>query len=356
MIKILHAADLHLDAAFSSLPPSLAAQRRAEQRHALSDLADACKGCDLVLLAGDLFDSAHIYRDTVEALKACFREISAPIFIAPGNHDCLSAGSPYLSEDWGENVHIFKTNQIECVRLEALGCDVYGAGYLMPEQAPLLDNFFVKDENVINLMVLHADAKANSPYAPVTPAQIAASGLDYLALGHVHTRASEKLGATLCAYPGCMMGRGFDECGQKGVLCVNVQKGAAQAEFLPIRGRKYEILTVNVGENPLQDIEAALPDGCAEDCLRIILKGESDPIDLDVLQNALAHRFFSLSLRDETLPKQSLWAAVSEDSLRGHFLRELRTKFDTADDGERQNIAHAARLVLALMDGREVPM
>ena len=32
MVKLLHAADLHLDSAFSALPPEKAAQRRAEQR------------------------------------------------------------------------------------------------------------------------------------------------------------------------------------------------------------------------------------------------------------------------------------------------------------------------------------
>ena len=33
MVKLLHAADLHLDSAFSALPPEKAAQRRAEQHH-----------------------------------------------------------------------------------------------------------------------------------------------------------------------------------------------------------------------------------------------------------------------------------------------------------------------------------
>ena len=72
MIKILHAADLHLDSAFSSLSPRQAAERRREQRLALGRLKEACADCDLLLLAGDLFDSAHIYRDTLDALKELF--------------------------------------------------------------------------------------------------------------------------------------------------------------------------------------------------------------------------------------------------------------------------------------------
>ena len=128
MIKILHGADFHLDSAFSALSAEQAAQRRQEQRLALEQLANLCDGCDLVFLAGDLFDSAHIYRDTLDALKRFFSAVKAEVFIAPGNHDFVSGGSPYLAENWGENVHIFTKPTIERVRLERLHCDVYGAG------------------------------------------------------------------------------------------------------------------------------------------------------------------------------------------------------------------------------------
>ena len=64
MVKLLHAADLHLDSAFSVLPPEKAAQRRAEQRLVLERLTALSEGCAAVLLAGDLFDSARVYRDT----------------------------------------------------------------------------------------------------------------------------------------------------------------------------------------------------------------------------------------------------------------------------------------------------
>lgn len=356
MIKLLHAADFHLDSAFSSLSADLAAQRRSEQRLALDQLSKLCEGCDIVLLSGDLFDSAYVYRDTLDALKACFASVSAQIFISPGNHDCLQSGCAYLTERWSENVHIFTKPTIECVRLSHLNCDVYGAGFTAKEQAPLLTNFHVNNENTINLMILHGDMQLQSSYNPITPAQIAASGLDYLALGHVHTRSVETVGATTYAYPGCMMGRGFDECGQKGVLRAEVCKGSARVEFLPIKSRKYEVLTIDVQENVLPSILAQLPNDCADDCYRLILTGESDPLNIDALQKILASRFFSLSIQDKTLPKQELWQAISEDTLRGHFLRELKAKFDTAEEEERQNIAQAASLVLALMDGREVQL
>lgn len=355
MIKLLHAADFHLDSAFSELTAEKAVLRRREQRLALAELVELARDCDLMLLSGDLFDSASVYRDTIDALGELFAAVQVPIFIAPGNHDFVTGGSPYLTEAWGENVHIFTSPTIERVHLDKLGCDVYGAGYVTAEQKPLLADFHVADPTAINLMVLHAALTQGSPYAPVLPEEIASSGLDYLALGHVHTACVRKLGQTTYAYPGCLMGRGFDECGQKGALTVTVDKAHCKAEFLPVAGRKYEILTVEVGDEPLESIRSALPEGCENDCYRVILTGESERFDVQRLQEALSSSFFSLRIDDRTLPKRSLRAAVGEDTLRGEILRNLKAQYDEASEAQRHKLAQAAALLLDLMDGREVP-
>ena len=137
MVKLLHAADLHLDSAFSALPPEKAAQRRAEQRLVLERLTALSEGCAAVLLAGDLFDSARVYRDTLEALRAALAACRCPVFIAPGNHDALLPGSPYLENGWPENVHIFRTAEPERISLPEL--DIYGAGFLRAEMPAMLD-------------------------------------------------------------------------------------------------------------------------------------------------------------------------------------------------------------------------
>lgn len=356
MIKLLHAADLHLDSAFSALPAELAVQRRAEQRQALAGLAEQCRGCDLVLLAGDLFDSARVYRDTLDALKAFFAALDAQVFIAPGNHDFVAGGSPYLTEDWGENVHIFTKNEIECVHLDALNCDVYGAGFTAMEAPALLRGFAVRDPERVNVMVLHGDLQSNSPYNPIAAENVAASGLDYLALGHVHAGFVRRFGQTVCAMPGCLMGRGFDECGQKGALRAEVGKADCRTEFVPIRTRRYEILSVPAGDDPLAAIRAALPESTRDDCYRINLTGEADRPDTDALEAVLSPEFFSLSVRDRTYPKQSLWEKAGEDTLRGHFLQTLKEEYDVADEARKRTLALAARLVMSLMDGREAEL
>ncbi len=70
MIRILHAADLHLDSPFDALSEEKAALRRREQRSLLRSLAEirAEKRADIVLLSGDLFDSDSSWAETEELL------------------------------------------------------------------------------------------------------------------------------------------------------------------------------------------------------------------------------------------------------------------------------------------------
>lgn len=349
MIKVLHAADFHLDAAFASLPPAQAGQRRREQRAALQQLANACEGCEIVLLAGDLFDGQQVYQDTLEALKACFASVSAHIFIAPGNHDSIASGSPYLTEDWGENVHIFTRPTVERVELE--GCHVYGAAYTTQGQEVLRD-FRVADRSVINLMVLHSGGS----YNPIRESQIAASGLDYLALGHIHAHQSDRIGSTTFAYPGCLMGRGFDECGQKGLLRVDISKNDIQSRFVPIFSRKYEILRVQAGSDAIAAVETALPTDAKSHAYRVILQGESQPLYLPAIEQQLADRCFYLELVDETYAPQDLWQTASEDTLQGTLMQNLKNRYEEASQEEASRVLRAAQILHALMENREVEL
>ena len=112
MLKFIHAADFHLDSAFGALTAQQAAARRRESREVAFRLANYVnsQGISLVLLAGDLFDSAAAYRETGEQLAQALGQMEAKVFIAPGNHDWYGSGSPWLTVSWPENVHIFSSS------------------------------------------------------------------------------------------------------------------------------------------------------------------------------------------------------------------------------------------------------
>jgi len=357
MIKFLHAADLHLDASFSSLGREQAVLRRREQRESLRRLVEICNAerCDLLLLAGDLLDSGSAWQETVDCLRECFASCKAEIFLAPGNHDPFLPGCPYDTVEWPDHVHIFTRNRLDAVPLPELGCVVYGAALTAAGSPASLEGFRTEDPSLFHLMVLHGELKPDSPYCPVTEEQIAASGLDYLALGHVHRFGGvRKAGRTTYAWPGCLMGRGFDETGEKGFLLGSMDETGCNVAFVPMPGRTYEILRVQAGDDAAAAIEAALPAGTERDIYRVVLEGTAEAVDTQLLERRFASRFFGLTVLDQTVPKQDLWAAAGEDTLRGLFLRELKQRYDAAEDGEdRRKLAMAARIGLAAMEGRE---
>lgn len=364
MLKFIHAADFHLDSAFAALPPGQAAERRRESRELAFRLADYVNenGVQLVLLAGDLFDSAAPYRESGEALAEAFGRMKAQVFAAPGNHDWFGPGSPWVTEVWPENVHIFRESRMTSVDLPELGVTVSGAAFTGAEQGEsLLRGFAAQENGRVQIGLLHGEIEpAEARYDPLRREEIAASGLDYLALGHIHKRSEPKrFGKTLAAWPGCVEGRGFDELGEKGFYEGVVEDGQiASLRFVPFARRRYEVLDVDVTEKgPRAAVEAALPAGTADHLYRIRLTGETGEGGADPkgLETALAGRFYALEVRDHTRVAADVWARAGEDSLRGLFLRELRGRWNAAgDEAERQAVTRAVRFGLAALDHRDL--
>ena len=359
MLTILHGADFHLDAPFGAMPPDKARQRREEQRQLLDKLADLAQEvrADLVLLSGDLLDSSQTYQETVEALSRTLGQIQVPVFIAPGNHDCYGPRSVYAGTVWPDNVHIFSTVSVESVELPQLGCTVHGAAFTTPQadRSPLM-GFTAPRDGQIHLMALHGDVDGKGRYGPIDPADIAASGLTYLALGHIHACSGlQKTGDTWWAYPGCPEGRGFDETGDKGVLYIEAEPGNCRAEFVPLCRRRYQILEADVtgGADPLEGAQAALSPAYQEDVCRLVFTGArgAEPLDLEGLERKLAGRCWALSLRDRTRAGRDLWARMEEDSLTGLFLRSMAARCRKEPDNDM--LQQAVRFGLAALENGE---
>ena len=360
-VRFLHAADLHLDSPFEALGASKAAVRRSEQRQLLQRLAALVREEQLqfVLLPGDLLDSELSFAETGEALCACLAQMAVPVFIAPGNHDFYSAHSPYAKLNLPGNVTVFTRNRLQCATLPSLGVRVYGAAYTAAESAPLLQGFRAsREDGLLNLLCLHAEVtKRESPYAPVSEEELAASGLHYAAFGHIHKASGlRQAGKTWYAWPGCPEGRGFDEAGDKGVYIVTLSDSDCRIETVSVALRHYRTLNVNVtGTDPLLAIHSQLDDETARDVYRITLSGEVDvPPDMDRLQRNLCELFYALQLRDETRLRQELWNCAGEDSLRGLFLKKLHDSLlSEKDPAGRRLIEQAARWGLAALEHRE---
>ncbi len=305
------------------------------------------RNCDLVLLSGDLFDGAYTHY-TYRMLYSVLEQMAVPVFIAPGNHDFCSPESPWLREIWPENVHIFKNNAIESVALPALNARVYGAGFTGMDCPALLQNFRAECPEKYAIGVFHGDpTQTDSPYNPITKAQVENTNLDYLALGHIHKGDAFRAGRTLCAWPGCPMGKGYDEEGEKGVYIVTLDE-VATVEFCPLQTPRFYDLQTTPEE--LADI---LPPVGNENYYRITLVGECETPDLTALRNTYA-RFPNLVLRDKTIRPVDIWGTSGEDSFDGLYFSLLRQALEDAPEAEKDEILLAAEISRRLLEGQEV--
>ena len=354
-MKILHSADWHLDAPLSGRSDAEAQFLRQELRKVPAKVAECAKreNCQLMLLAGDLFDGAYTkesYRAVYESLEA----VKIPVFITPGNHDFCQPSSPYIAESWPENVHIFTKPALEAVYLESLDCTVYGAGYEAMDCGALLEGFKADGAGKWQIGILHGEVASSSPYCPVSTQQVRLSGLDYLALGHIHKGGSFRSGDALCAWPGCPMGHGYDEAGIKGVLVLTF-KEQIDMEFLPLDTPRFFDDTVDVGENAADALVDFLPAVENNDFYRVTLTGYADGIDLAQLEKQFSH-LPHLVLRDKTMPEQELWSAVGEDNLVGMYFGLLKDGLDTDSEKLQRCLKLAARISKQILDGQEVTL
>ncbi len=354
MIKIIHAADLHLDSAFAGRSEAVTTKLRMELRSVPEKIRAVCKreNCDLLLLSGDIFDGACTV-ESVLSLKNALEEIGVPTFVSTGNHDFWTTDSLWAREVWPENVHIFHKPVVESVALPELDCRIYGGGFVSMDCPSLLDGFKIQGEEKYHIGVFHGDpTQSRSPYNPVSQAQVASSELDYLALGHIHKYGSFRAGRTLCAWPGCPMGRGYDETEEKGILAVHLEENV-QLRFLPLGTPRFYDRNIEVGEDVRHSIAEKMPAVGNDDFYRITLTGYCEKPNIPELMREFSD-FPNLELRDRTQPPVDILGAAGTDSLEGVYFQMLRDVFDRSQEQEKATALLAAELSRKILDGSEV--
>lgn len=360
-MRILHAADLHLDSAFAGLAEEKAALLRQESRDILRRMVDWANdhAVDVMLLSGDLFDSDRMYSQTARTLAQALARFRGRIFVSPGNHDFYAPGSGYDAVDWPENVHMFTSRRPQTVLLRSLNASVTGAAFTAAEEWEPFDGAsFSGGDAPIRLGVLHGEVtRGESKYRAIPPAEIEKTNLTYLALGHVHRCAGvQRAGNTAYAYPGCLPGRGFDETGDKGFLYGEITPEKVELEFIPFAPRRYQSVTADITDrDPADAVRQALDPDCGQDVCRVLLTGSRrENFSLSALTSELSGLCAALELTDETYPEEDIWARCGEDSLRGLFLQNLRARYDGADEEEKRQLLQAARFGLAALDNRDL--
>lgn len=361
-VKILHCADIHIGEALSFLGANAEA-RRYETLITFERIIDLARteNVELIAISGDLFDSNRVEQRFIDAVLNKIGE-AAPIKVvfAAGNHDPLSADSPFLRESLPQNLYILGAKD-ECITFEELSLKVYGrsfeSAFLKGEEAFSLET----DNNYINLLVQHGELKSdlNSDYNAITPRFVKTSGMDYIALGHVHKRSEiGKIDNTYFAYCGCPEGQGFDELDQKGVYIGEIGKGVCELEFVSVSKRQhiFEKIDAAAFSNSLEASAAILSflsekygEGYRENLYKIELCGEVQEdadINTEEILSRLSSELYFVKLKNKTEIALDLEALSNEVSLKGMFVKKMLERTRNAPEDERELYRKALKLGL----------
>ncbi|WP_445151029.1 metallophosphoesterase family protein [Baekduia sp. Peel2402] len=228
-MKLVHAADIHLDspmhglAAYDGAPVD---ELRLAARRAFSALVDLCvdERADLLTIGGDLYDGDwHDYATGAFFAREASRLADAgiPVVLVTGNHDAASRITRSLRLP--DSVHVLPVDAPATVLLEDLGVAVHGQGYATPVVSTDLSlDYPAPVSGLINVGLLHTSADGkfdHAPYAPCRVDRLAQRGYDFWGLGHVHERVVLWEDPPIL-FPGCLQGRSVRETGPKGATVV----------------------------------------------------------------------------------------------------------------------------------------
>lgn len=346
-MRILHFADLHLDAPFAWARPEIARLRRRNRRETLARILQLAEEerVDAILCGGDLFEHDRFTPDTVAFLRESFGRTSLPVYLAPGNHDWYSPRSPYALVDWSPNVHLFTEAQLTAVEL-ADGLTLWGAAHQAPAGTGPFFADFRADRGGVHLALAHASERSalpfqesgKEPHSPFDAAELEAAGIAHAFLGHYHVARDRERHT----YPGNPDPLEFGESEGRGVVLATLaEDGTVTRERRSVAVSQVHDLTVTLdGCHHLDDVRQriAMAIAALAGSVRVTLSGEVPaelPVDVRALTELGQHLDGFVVRTAALLPSYDLEAIHAEATVRGQFARDTLA---IADDERRHKV------------------
>lgn len=370
-MKILHCADIHLDSRLSAnLDRDKASLRKNELLSAFFDMVKYARsnGVGCIIIAGDLFDNKNISANALNTVKDII-DTNGDIrfYFLAGNHDSdmfihsyneLPDNLKIFGDKWTSYYEEFSSGKRLCIT----GIE------LDPSNSALApSSLFLKtdDFNIVTMHGILSEYTAKGKAEVISLRDYRSKNIDYLALGHIHEYRTGELGARgMWCYPGCLEGRGYDECGEHGFVVLDIDETTlkSEAEFVPFAKRHVYELYVDISgcdttAQMLRRIDDAVEDeGCfAEDMVKVVLTG-SISVDceknLPQIEQYLSAAYFASKVYDHSELFVDYDDYALEASLKGEFVRLIQ---DSADipEGEKGSVIRCGIKALA---GEEIEL
>ena len=354
-MKIIHTADIHLGSKLASkFPKEISDERRKEILLSFSNLISYAKEHDIhiIMLSGDIFDNDKpSLKDKEFFYKAIKANPDIDFLYLKGNHDNET------SYDESDIPNLKTFNEDEYSKYSYGDIDIYGIELSNNNYKSIYSKLDV-DKSKVNIVMLHGEVSSSFGMNKIKIDNFKNKGVDYFALGHIHTYKQETIDDRgIYAYSGCLEGRGFDECGEKGFIVLDIDGHSVNLSFIKSAKRTIRDIEIDVtGKTNLYEvinyIKEEVKDIPSSDILRLSLVGEL-PLDADVNEGDIISSlssFYFVNVKNKTVNPIHLSDYENDMSLIGEFIKGVYSK-ETYNEEEKQEIA---TLGLKLLSGREV--
>lgn len=341
-MKIIHTADLHLDSAMkTNLSKEKAKMRKNEILHTFERMVSFAKENEVsvILIAGDLFDTKTVTVKTKDIIRRCIEENPGIDFLyLKGNHD---AEVTLYDEEAPSNLKLFSENWTS-YEYE----DVVITGAHLSEKSNLYDSLLL-DKNKINIVTLHGQEQkyvGKDKTETVNLPLLKEKYIDYLALGHIHSYKEDRLDTRgIWVYSGCIDGRGYDECGEKGFSLITVEDGEISHEFIPFMSRLINEIRVDISDcETTADVDRLVSEKLSavsqENLVKVVLCGKVSvecSYDLSYIEDKYKDKFFAFKAEDDEVGiKFNIEDYMYDASLKGEFIRTVMAE-DYSEEEKR---------------------
>jgi len=360
-VRLLHTADVHLDAPHRSLGER-GADLRARTWEAWERTIETAleRQAQLAIVAGDLFDSRDPAPQTLDRALGGIERLAraAPpieVVLLPGTHDCWAQAGLWDApriRALPENVHVLRGPATETVDLPHLDAAVHGCAHRcdVRDQRPLCD-LRADPERAINIGVAHASLERGdiADGALFSARELEASGMDYVALGHWHSWQEVSSGGVAALLPGSVEVPGFGTWERGSVALVTLGEGATRVERIEVGSLAARELAVDAGDlSGNEDLIAEIERHADRDLLLSVrLMGLAPPgvvLEPDEVMERLRGAFFALRITDrshpalEDLDEQHLDGRLT----LGRFAELARERIEAAADERERRVAERA--------------
>ncbi len=360
-MKILHCADLHLDSKLTAnLDKDRAKERKGEILHTFEKMVQYAVEQEIyvILIAGDLFDTRHVSANARNiVLQAIMEHADIHFYYLRGNHD----SDNFLAEleEIPDNLYLFGSDWTSYT--EAEGKVTISGMEFIGGNAGSADVSLVLDAGKFNIVMLHgqeAESKGKDKTEIIHLKAFRNKGIDYMALGHIHAYKKEQLDAraTYC-YPGCLEGRGFDECGEHGfvVLDIDTETMHYTHEFVPFAYRTLHMVEVDVTDcqttaEMIARVEMVLRQHAfLNSCLlKIVLTGMLDvecEKDISYIRTRFQDDYYFVKVYDETILKIAVESYMLDVSLKGEYVRQVMADDSLSEEDKKIIIRYGLQAI-----------